>query len=141
MSQQVRNFIISEVRNKLGLITLNRPKQLNSLSAELLDEVLLELACWSKPASDGLSCVLVKGGGGKAFSAGGDVKALALAVKDKNLDYVSHQTRVRRLLLPLRIATQLTDKILKILNDYLRLLQNRQESFTIPLNRDGEGKP
>ena len=94
MSKQVRTFIVPEIRNRLSVITLNRPSQLNALFPPLIDEVLLEMTCWRKHV-DKLSSVLIKGAGGKAFSAGGDVKFLLQAFKERNLGMISLQTQVR----------------------------------------------
>lgn len=58
----------------LGIITLNRPVVLNALSTEMcasLDERLLK---WE--VSEAIKAVIIKGAGGKAFCAGGDVRAI-----------------------------------------------------------------
>lgn len=60
-------------RNQLMVIELNRPKMLNALNMDMCAEIkthLLDAACASTTAA-----VLIKGNGGRAFCAGGDVKA------------------------------------------------------------------
>ena len=70
--------IISEVRGsgarKVGLITLNRPKQLNALNDALMDE--LGHALKGFDADDGIGCIVVTGSD-KAFAAGADIGAMA----------------------------------------------------------------
>jgi enoyl-CoA hydratase len=76
--------IISEVRGsgarKAGLITLNRPKQLNALNDALMDELGHALKAFD--ADDAIGCIVVTGGD-KAFAAGADIGAMAA------LDYMA----------------------------------------------------
>ena len=65
--------IIVEIRGKVGLITLNRPKALNALSPELMSEVAAALDAFE--ADDNIGC-MVLGGSDKAFAAGADIKAM-----------------------------------------------------------------
>jgi enoyl-CoA hydratase len=67
--------VVAEVRGGLGLITLNRPKALNALSLEMIRAIEAALAAWA--ADDLVRAVLIRGAGGKAFCAGGDVRAVA----------------------------------------------------------------
>ncbi len=67
--------VLFEERGCLGIITLNRPKALNSLSTGmcvLMDEALVKWA-----GDDAIRAVIIQGAGEKAFCAGGDVKTLA----------------------------------------------------------------
>lgn len=66
--------ILSEVRNHIAFITLNRPAALNALSYEMilgLDTQLREYAI-----DRNVRAVLIKGAGEKAFCAGGDIRTL-----------------------------------------------------------------
>src|SRR3954467_13198108 len=66
-------FIEVERRERVGLITLNRPKQLNALSPELMQELgraLLEL-----DADEGIGAIVITGNE-KAFAAGADIAAM-----------------------------------------------------------------
>ena len=63
-----------ERENKLATVTLNRPEALNAVNAELHDE--LE-QIWIDLAADEQVNAILLTGAGKAFSAGGDVKAMA----------------------------------------------------------------
>ena len=70
--------IITDVRGdgerKTGLITLNRPKQLNALNDALMDELGAALKAFDADA--GIGCIVVTGSE-KAFAAGADISAMA----------------------------------------------------------------
>ena len=71
-------LILTEVRGsgerRSGLITLNRPKQLNALNDALMDELGAALLAFD--ADDGIGCIVITGGD-KAFAAGADISAMA----------------------------------------------------------------
>ena len=70
--------ILADVRGtgarRVGVITLNRPKQLNALNDTLMDE--LGAALLGFDADDAIGCIVVTGGE-KAFAAGADIQAMA----------------------------------------------------------------
>ena len=47
-------------------MTLNRPKALNALNSELMNELNEQLALLAK--EDKVGCVVITGGGGRAFA-------------------------------------------------------------------------
>jgi enoyl-CoA hydratase len=55
---------------KVGVITLNRPKQLNALNDQLMDELGAALKAFD--ADDAIGCIIVTGSE-KAFAAGADI--------------------------------------------------------------------
>jgi len=59
----------------LAWILLNRPKKLNALNADMLD--LLESALEELDSDEGVRCILLRGVGERAFSAGADVSWLS----------------------------------------------------------------
>ena len=61
---------------KVGVITLNRPKQLNALNNELMDE--LGQAMKAFDGDDAIGCMVLTGNE-KAFAAGADIKEMANA--------------------------------------------------------------
>ncbi|MFC5301157.1 enoyl-CoA hydratase [Azospira restricta] len=63
-------YILTEKKDRVGLITLNRPKQLNALCDGLMDEVGAALADFE--ADDGIGCIVITGSE-KAFAAGADI--------------------------------------------------------------------
>ena len=68
--------IISETRDAVGIITLNRPKALNALNSQLIDELNSALSAFQEDSSVG--CVVIAGNE-KAFAAGADIREM----KDK----------------------------------------------------------
>ncbi|HJS31207.1 MAG TPA: enoyl-CoA hydratase [Alphaproteobacteria bacterium] len=68
--------ILVEKRGRVGLITLNRPKALNALSAALVAELAQALDAFEADAGVG---AIVLAGSDKAFAAGADIKEM----KDK----------------------------------------------------------
>jgi len=60
--------------HRTGLITLNRPKQLNALNDALMDELGAALLAFD--ADEGIGCIVVTGSE-KAFAAGADISAMA----------------------------------------------------------------
>src|SRR4051812_34654725 len=66
-------FITVEQKGRVGLITLNRPKQLNALSAALMQE--LGKALYAFDADEGVGAIVVTGNE-KAFAAGADIVAM-----------------------------------------------------------------
>ena len=66
--------IIVETRGHVGLITLNRPKALNALNAELIGELNQALDAYE---TDGDVRAIVITGSERAFAAGADVKEMS----------------------------------------------------------------
>ncbi len=67
------NTILVEKRDRVGLVTLNRPKALNALCAELVAE--LEQALNGLEADADVAVIVVTGSE-KAFAAGADIKEM-----------------------------------------------------------------
>jgi len=66
-------FITTEVKGRVALITLNRPKQLNALAPKLMQE--LGAALYGFDADDGVGAIVITGND-KAFAAGADIGAM-----------------------------------------------------------------
>ena len=66
-------FIITEVRGRVALVTLNRPKQMNALNARLMQELGAALAGFD--GDDGVGAIVITGSD-KAFAAGADIGAM-----------------------------------------------------------------
>ncbi len=66
--------IIVERRERVGLITLNRPKQLNALNLQLAAEVMETLKAFDK--DDRIGAVVITGSP-RAFAAGADIEEMA----------------------------------------------------------------
>jgi len=66
-------LITAEKRDRVGLITLNRPKQMNALNPQLMQE--LGRALQELDADDGVGAIVITGNE-KAFAAGADIGAM-----------------------------------------------------------------
>ena len=66
--------IIVESRDKVGLVTLNRPKAMNALNDRLIDE--LGAALDGFEADENIGCIVITGSE-KAFAAGADIGAMS----------------------------------------------------------------
>ncbi|WP_354676655.1 enoyl-CoA hydratase/isomerase family protein [Cupriavidus plantarum] len=65
-------FVTTTVRGGVGYLTLQRPQALNALSLEMIRAMTEALDRWA--ADPAVHAVIVAGAGGKAFSAGGDIR-------------------------------------------------------------------
>ncbi len=66
--------IITRTEGKVGIVTLNRPKALNALNNQLMDELGQALKAFD--ADENIGCMIVTGSE-KAFAAGADIGAMA----------------------------------------------------------------
>jgi enoyl-CoA hydratase len=73
-AQAAFQTILVETRGKVGLVTLNRPKQLNALNDQLMDELGAALLAFD--ANEAIGCMVITGSE-KAFAAGADIGAMA----------------------------------------------------------------
>lgn len=67
-------MILTSVTDRVAVITLNRPKALNALNDQMMDE--LGNALLTFDADDKISCIVITGSE-KAFAAGADIAAMA----------------------------------------------------------------
>ncbi|MFM6934130.1 MAG: enoyl-CoA hydratase/isomerase family protein [Flavobacteriales bacterium] len=68
-------FILAEVQQNIGYITINRPNQLNALNKDTISELHDALQAFDVDASVG--AIILTGSGEKAFVAGADIKEFA----------------------------------------------------------------
>jgi enoyl-CoA hydratase len=66
--------ILFERRGAAGIITLNRPQALNAVTHAMVRALAQQLAEWADDPA--VTRVVVTAAGGRAFSAGGDIRAL-----------------------------------------------------------------
>lgn len=79
----VYETLLYHVDDRVAVITMNRPERMNSFSLKLRQEIVH--AFKAADADPEARVVVIKGAGGKAFSAGYDIKETAVA-KDRTLD-------------------------------------------------------
>jgi enoyl-CoA hydratase/carnithine racemase len=80
--------IIFEVQGGVGWITLNRPKALNALSLEMVEQMGIQLREWADDARVAIVCI--QGAGDKGLCAGGDMRAY-YDRKDSNAAELAYQ--------------------------------------------------
>lgn len=66
--------ILLETHGKVGVVRLNRPKALNALNDQLMNELGTALLAFD--ADDNIGCIIITGSE-KAFAAGADIAAMA----------------------------------------------------------------
>src|SRR6185312_14959007 len=66
--------ILCERRGAVGIITLNRPKALNAVTHAMVRALRAELDRWANDPA--ITRVVIMAAGARAFSAGGDIRAL-----------------------------------------------------------------
>jgi enoyl-CoA hydratase len=95
--------IIVETRERVGVITLNRPQRMNALSDELMGE--LERALSAFDADPGIAAVVLAGNE-KAFAAGADIGRMAEMGYEEAYggNFVGNWEAVRRMRKPLIAA-------------------------------------
>ena len=81
--------ILTESLGRVGLITLNRPRQMNALNDALMDALGAALLAFD--ADDGIGAIVVAGNA-KAFAAGADISVMA----DWTAAQVAHEQFITR---------------------------------------------
>jgi enoyl-CoA hydratase len=74
--------ILFERHGPLAVVILNRPKSLNSLTLEMIRDLMPILEAWE--ADESVEVVAIRGAGERSFCAGGDVRAVWQAGKAGN---------------------------------------------------------
>ncbi|HKZ83172.1 MAG TPA: enoyl-CoA hydratase-related protein [Anaerolineae bacterium] len=95
--------ILTEVRERVGLIRLNRPQQLNALNAQLMEEVATALEEFDR--DENVGCIVITGDE-RAFAAGADIKEMAgaSAVDMLTGDSISRWDRIKKIKKPIVAA-------------------------------------
>jgi enoyl-CoA hydratase len=68
-------YLITEIQDRVAVVTINRPAQLNALNAAVLQELHEEVV--RLDADSGVRAVVLTGSGEKAFVAGADIAEFA----------------------------------------------------------------
>ncbi|MFT5757605.1 MAG: enoyl-CoA hydratase/carnithine racemase [Alteromonadaceae bacterium] len=86
MKNQHSSVIFTELntsnRKKVAIAELNAPKSLNALSLPMIKSLTEQLLAWQE--NEDIAVIILKGLGGKAFCAGGDVVSLYHHLKDNS---------------------------------------------------------
>ncbi len=68
------SFIQTEIKETVGLVTIQRPESLNALNSQVVHE--LDQVLHNMDGDTGVKVVILTGSGEKAFVAGGDIKEM-----------------------------------------------------------------
>jgi 2-(1,2-epoxy-1,2-dihydrophenyl)acetyl-CoA isomerase len=93
VQQAAEQVILSQVENRVGTLTFNRPNKLNAFNGELLSQAVDCLTKWSTDPEVG---AIVVTGAGRAFCAGGDVSTMAQENAEPAPTFEQHVDRLRQ---------------------------------------------
>ncbi|MGI9060811.1 MAG: enoyl-CoA hydratase-related protein [Ktedonobacteraceae bacterium] len=68
-------YILTDRDERVGIATLNRPKQLNALNIHLVQELADVLEEFDR--DEAIRCIVITGAGDRAFAAGADIKEMS----------------------------------------------------------------
>lgn len=75
----MESMVLCEIDDGIATLTLNRPQQLNAISYEILDRVMILLD--ELETDDSVQVLVLTGSGDRAFSAGADIHQFSESVK------------------------------------------------------------
>jgi enoyl-CoA hydratase len=75
MTEKDYQYILVERDERVGIVTLNRPKELNALRVDLVSELVDALEEFDR--DEGVGCIIITGAGDRAFAAGADIKEMS----------------------------------------------------------------
>jgi enoyl-CoA hydratase len=75
MAEKNYQYILVERDERVGIATLNRPKELNALRIDLVSELADALEEFDH--DEGIGCIILTGAGDRAFAAGADIKEMS----------------------------------------------------------------
>src|SRR5437588_11772039 len=75
MTEKEYQYILVEREERVGIVTLNRPKELNALRTDLVSELATALEEFDR--DEEIGCIVLTGAGDRAFAAGADIKEMS----------------------------------------------------------------
>src|SRR5690625_7323108 len=81
---QIETLPTAQGDQSVGVLTLNRPNNLNSIDLPMVRVMLEQLRAWQ--ADSNIVAVVLRGATPKAFSAGGDLHALLQSMLESRQD-------------------------------------------------------
>ena len=76
------NTILTEVQEAVGIITLNRPQEMNAVNLEMLNELAYQVETWDY--DENIRCIVIKGND-SVFAAGIDIKELGYEIAQQSM--------------------------------------------------------
>ncbi len=67
------DVVLSEIKGKVGLVTINRPDALNAVNADVMEGIISKTKAFDE--NPDIGCIVITGAG-KAFIAGADIKEM-----------------------------------------------------------------
>ncbi len=95
--------IIFEVKDGIAVLTVNRPKKMNALNFQTMDEIQAAVA--EVHADDSIRALIVTGSGDKAFVAGADISEFTELGLKESYDFIRRGAKIFRDLEALNIPT------------------------------------
>jgi enoyl-CoA hydratase len=96
-------YILVERDERVGIVTLNRPRELNALNFQIMNELTEALEAFDR--DEEIRCIVITGAGEKAFAAGADIKEMSdKSPIDMMLGGFESWNRIRSLHTPLIAA-------------------------------------
>src|SRR6266849_6740651 len=103
MTEKNYQYILVERDERIGIATLNRPKELNALNIHLVGELADALEDFDR--DEEIRCIVITGAGDRAFAAGADIKEMSdKSPIDMMLGGFEAWGRIKRLHKPLLAA-------------------------------------
>ncbi len=75
MPEKNYQYILVDRDERVGIVTLNRPKELNALNNQLVGELADALEEFDR--DEEIRCIVITGAGDRAFAAGADIKQMS----------------------------------------------------------------
>jgi enoyl-CoA hydratase/carnithine racemase len=88
------NVLLKEIKGNVGTLTINRPEKRNSLTADLLFDLIKTLEEWAEAGE--VRVVVLTGTGDKAFSGGFDVRSIPTQNTPETAEVFRNQNPVER---------------------------------------------
>src|SRR2546421_2260009 len=96
-------YILVERDERVGIVTLNRPKELNALNTDLVGELANAMEDFDRDGE--IRCIVLTGAGERAFAAGADIKEMSnKSPIDMLLGGFENWNRIRRIKTPVIAA-------------------------------------
>jgi enoyl-CoA hydratase len=96
-------YILVERDERVGILTINRPKELNALNTTLIGELAEALEEFDR--DEAIRCIVLTGAGEKAFAAGADIKEMSgKSPIDMLQGDFEHWLRIKRIHTPIIAA-------------------------------------
>ncbi len=89
------NTILTSVDGTVGIITLNRPNDMNAVNLEMLNEIAYQVQEWEY--DDTIKCIILKGND-TVFAAGIDMKDLSCEVAQQSLALKAWQDEFNKII-------------------------------------------